>query len=178
MLCAKGCGSMLQAVRERPAPLHCLQCRRAHAVDARVACFNTTEHIVFRKLCPVLRAIVSRARAPSLALDLPHPRMKWACKTDCRAYCDLLFGRWRDVPNWRDWDPDIESSALQVVVVVVLADWSKLTLSHIMRRKALHLGQGPRAPSNSEEETLPTSVQRIERSHSLSLTPFSGSLLS
>ena len=83
--------------------------------------------------------------------------MKWACKTDCRAYCDLLFGRWRDVPNWRDWDPDIESSVLQVVMVVVLAsEWSKPTLSYITSRKALHLELGLRAPSNSEEETQPT----------------------
>ncbi len=67
------------------------------------------------------------------------------------------------MPNWRDWDPDIESSALQVVMVVVLAsEWHKSTLSYTTSRKALHLELGLRAPSNSEEETQPTSAQRIE----------------
>jgi hypothetical protein len=38
----------------------------------------------------------------------------WLYKAECRVFRDLLLQRWRDVPNWHEWDPDIETSSLQV----------------------------------------------------------------
>ena len=40
--------------------------------------------------------------------------MTWRCEAACSAFADVLWRRWTDVAGWREWDPDIEPSSLQV----------------------------------------------------------------
>jgi hypothetical protein len=40
--------------------------------------------------------------------------MIWQYEAPCSVFADLLWERWRDVGSWSAWDPDIESSSLQV----------------------------------------------------------------
>ena len=45
--------------------------------------------------------------------------MTWRCEAACSAFADVLWRRWSDVAGWREWDPDIESSSLQVAAAAL-----------------------------------------------------------
>jgi hypothetical protein len=79
--------------------------------------------------------------------------MIWAYETQCSVPAEFLWQRWRDVANWRDWDPDIESSALQVTSFRMVLSYA-LLLHDMKCRRAPRCSWGPAASSLCMAENL------------------------
>ena len=59
-------------------------------------------------------------------------RMTWRCEAACSAFAEVLWRRWSDVATWPQWDPDIESSSLQVLPLLCM---SFLLAPHVLCRR-------------------------------------------
>jgi hypothetical protein len=102
------------------APPFCLQrprvrrCSRARSAVLRVPSLQEEKEYRWLPCSPTSNNshLLSFSRCPSLALSPPH--MIWRHEAACNALSEVLWRRWRDVATWCDWDPDIESSSLQV----------------------------------------------------------------
>ena len=93
-----GCRGKVREAGLQPAPFHC-----KHPFQQEINCNAVRSHYHNRARLFRQRTI---ATCPSL--------MIWQYEAPCSVFADLLWERWRDVPSWSAWDPDIESSSLQV----------------------------------------------------------------